>query len=501
MLRQFSTRRIVLFFLIDGVGTVFLLLAVGLLQNALLQNAPWGPIWPGQLVELLDSGAVVSGDDTLPSLVVLAVAFIWPVLFSAFSVYDGRRNESLRKELANVFAAICLGTMALAGLLYFTYRETPRTLIALFFVLDAILLCGSRIALWIYRRWENGSRQTMTQGVLVIGAGKVGRNTVNQVSKYAWADIHLIGFVDDDPNKQGKSVDNLPVLGTLDDLPTLVSKLRVHAAIIALPLHAHERLVQTCQLLQSMNVRVYVIPDLFALSCPSAALDGFSGIPVIDLGARGITGLPRLIKRVFDITVASVGVVVVSPLLLIIAVLVKLDSPGSILYRQDRIGENGCPFKMYKFRSMRANTDPAIHRAHVTRLIRENLKIQDTNKNKNATLKMENDPRITRVGRFIRKTSLDELPQLFNVLHGEMSLVGPRPPLAYEVEMYEDWHKRRLEGIPGITGLWQVKGRNRVCFDEMVRMDLEYIEHQSLWLDLKLLIQTSLAVLSGRGAG
>ncbi len=156
---------------------------------------------------------------------------------------------------------------------------------------------------------------------------------------------------------------------------------------------------------------------------------------------------------------------------------------------------------MYKFRSMRVNSDIGLHREHITRLIRENLSVDDVAENGQNDLKMADDPRITRMGRIIRKTSLDELPQLFNVLRGEMSLVGPRPPIPYEVELYSDWHKRRLEAIPGITGLWQVKGRNRVSFDEMVRMDLEYIGNQSLWTDIQLLLETPLAIIGGRGAG
>ncbi|MEP7359203.1 MAG: sugar transferase, partial [Anaerolineales bacterium] len=145
--------------------------------------------------------------------------------------------------------------------------------------------------------------------------------------------------------------------------------------------------------------------------------------------------------------------------------------------------------------------DAALHREHVTRLIQQNVDPSEMPANGAASLKLAVDPRVTRVGAIIRKTSLDELPQLFNVLRGDMSLVGPRPPIAYEVELYQDWHKRRLAAPPGMTGLWQVRGRNRVSFEEMVRMDLEYIEHQSLWLDLQLLAQTPLAVISGGGAG
>jgi exopolysaccharide biosynthesis polyprenyl glycosylphosphotransferase len=222
---------------------------------------------------------------------------------------------------------------------------------------------------------------------------------------------------------------------------------------------------------------------------------------VISLGLPGLYGWRRITKRAFDVVAAVLGLVVIAPILGLIALAIKLESRGPALYRQQRIGENGAPFTMLKFRSMQANADAGVHQAHVQRLIQQNLRPEQMEPGNGASLKMANDPRVTRVGAFLRKTSLDELPQLFNVLNGEMSLVGPRPPIAYEVALYQDWHMRRLAAPPGMTGLWQVHGRNRVSFDEMVRMDLEYIERQSLLLDLQLLVQTPLAVIHGRGAG
>jgi exopolysaccharide biosynthesis polyprenyl glycosylphosphotransferase len=262
-------------------------------------------------------------------------------------------------------------------------------------------------------------------------------------------------------------------------------------------MHAHSRLIEVCHTLQQAGVHVHVVPDLFILSFPSAALDGFGGIPVLDLGQPGIHGLQRIFKRTFDVLVTSVTMLFIWPIMAAIAVAIKLDSPGPVLYRQTRIGERGQVFSMLKFRSMRVDGDDSIHRAYVKKLIQENTSLS----NGAGTLKMTDDPRITRVGKFIRKTSLDELPQFINVIRGEMSLVGPRPPIPYEVEVYQEWHTRRFEAIPGITGMWQVYGRNRVSFDEMVRMDIDYIERQSLWLDLKLLVQTPLVLLTGRGAG
>jgi exopolysaccharide biosynthesis polyprenyl glycosylphosphotransferase len=416
-------------------------------------------------------------------------------------VYDGRRQQTLKNELLSIFLAICVSTMTLAGALYFTYRETPRVVFMLFLILDVLLLLGSRVLLWERRRSRSWRRTARRRNVIVVGAGPVGQSVVSEFQKHAWADIDIIGYVDDDLQKQDQQFEGVPVLGTLGQVPALKNSHHIQDAVVALPLRAHEQLVEICATLQSLSVRVHVIPDLFALSFPSATLDGFGGIPVIDLGRPGIEGRQRFLKRLFDAVATALALLLIAPLLLAVAILIKLDSPGPVFFRQKRIGESGNRFTMLKFRSMRADADPEVHKAYIQRLIEQNISLDQVNKNGQHSLKMEDDPRITRLGRFIRKTSIDELPQLFNVLRGDMSLVGPRPPLPYEMEMYQEWHKRRLEVPPGITGWWQVKGRNRVSFDEMVRMDIYYIEHNSLWLDLKILFLTPWAVISGKGAG
>ena len=201
----------------------------------------------------------------------------------------------------------------------------------------------------------------------------------------------------------------------------------------------------------------------------------------------------RMIKRAMDVVGGSMALIVLSPMFLAIAVAIKLSSPGPILFRQKRIGQYGVPFTFLKFRSMYAVNDSQIHMEYVTRFIAGNVN--------SGVYKITEDPRVTRVGRFLRKTSLDELPQFLNVLRGEMSMVGPRPPIPYELEAYDIWHGRRLMEVkPGITGLWQVNGRSRLRFDDMVRLDLKYAKAWSLWLDIKILLQTPRAVFSGEGA-
>jgi lipopolysaccharide/colanic/teichoic acid biosynthesis glycosyltransferase len=219
---------------------------------------------------------------------------------------------------------------------------------------------------------------------------------------------------------------------------------------------------------------------------------------------RSSHGWPRMpgnardfAKRTLDVVLAGFAMVVLAIPWLIVCALIRLDSPGPALFRQVRIGKDGQPFTLFKFRTMAEGNDDSVHEEYVSRMIREG---DESLRNSDGALKLEGDARITRMGRVLRKTSLDEVPQLLNVIHGEMSLVGPRPPLAYEVELYEPRHRKRLDAVPGITGLWQVSGRNMTTFEEMVDLDVAYIENRTFWLDLKILAKTVPEILHGKGA-
>ncbi len=241
-------------------------------------------------------------------------------------------------------------------------------------------------------------------------------------------------------------------------------------------------------------------PDRIFDSLATGHQNGADFDPVF-LDHPATPGAADLVKRGIDIVGAATAILLLSPLMLVTTALIAVTSPGPIIYRQVRLGRRGVPFAFYKFRSMRCNTGSEIHREHVTAIIKAGRDGAGQDGANKAWAKLESDPRITPVGKFIRKTSIDELPQLFSVLKGDMSLVGPRPPLPYEAEVYEPWHLRRvLEAKPGITGLWQVGGRGRVSFDDMVRMDLRYIREWSLALDLKILLRTILVVLRRDGA-
>ena len=503
MLRKFSIRRVVVSFLFDWLGTIALfILAAWLRIN--IGNLPQGLVNFYQRLQMpLGWTAPQSFEilDILSISVIVMVALIWPFYFLVFGVYEGKRNATLRHELLNIFLAVTTSMVFLAGLLYFTYRETPRLILPIFYLLDLGIISGSRILIYLYKNGFRKKKRNGHHNIVIVGAGPVGENVALELDKYAWANLQVVGFADDATEKQGERIAGYPVLGTLSDLEQVVANHHIHDAIISLPLRAHDRMLEVATLLQKINVRVFVVPDLFTLSFPNASLDGFGGIPLIDLGQPGLHGYRRFRKRTFDVIVVSIGLFILSPLLLLVSILIKLDSKGPIFFKQHRVGENGKLFTMLKFRSMCANADQNVHKDYVTRLIKENISLEGGCDEGKDSLKMVKDPRITRFGKFIRKTSLDELPQLLNVLVGDMSLVGPRPPLPYEVELYKDWHQKRFEALPGITGVWQVNGRNKVSFDEMVRMDIEYIKHQSFWLDLLILVKTPYVVLKGIGAG
>jgi len=253
----------------------------------------------------------------------------------------------------------------------------------------------------------------------------------------------------------------------------------------------------TAEQMARLEISLHRYPDA---DQPPQRLDQLALYP--DLQSRNAQKrVGHFLKRTLDCLASALLLLLLSPVFLAVALAIKLTSKGPVLFKQKRIGQYGIPFMFLKFRSMYDNSDPRIHREYVSQLISGSKGANGQGKQDPGVYKITADPRVTAVGRFLRKSSLDELPQLWNVLRGEMSLVGPRPPIPYEFERYDTWHRRRVvEAKPGITGLWQVTGRSRTSFDDMVRLDLKYVIHWSIWLDLKILFQTPGAVLSGDGA-
>lgn len=287
-----------------------------------------------------------------------------------------------------------------------------------------------------------------------------------------------------------------PALGTADRLAVLIREHALDEVWVAMPNAERTVLKGLLDVCLAAKISWKIVPDLYAIMVDWLKLDSLGGIPLLGMRRSNITGLNVAIKRAMDLVMVSLLLLVFGLPMAVIAALIRLTSPGPALFRQKRVGQNGRRFVFLKFRSMYPRTRAARHKDFAKAWIHGSAAGVEADGGARI-FKMTRDPRITPVGRFLRKFSLDELPQLFNVLRGDMSLIGPRPPIPYEVDIYRDWHRRRLEVKPGITGLWQVRGRNRLPFDEMVKLDIYYIENWSLLLDLQIIFKTVWVMLFG----
>jgi len=298
---------------------------------------------------------------------------------------------------------------------------------------------------------------------------------------------NIVGFLHD-MNEPPSDFGRFKMLGTLDDLGMVIRSMQIDEVIIALPSNLHQQSIRSVRLCERLGTSFKLVPDLYELSLSRIDMEAIEGIPLIGIKQVSINSMQQIVTRVADIIVALLVLMIGFPIWLCIALAIRLSSSGPILYEHIRIGLNGRPFKVYKFRSMYKNAE--------TRL----ADLMAHNEVPGPLFKIKDDPRVTPVGKFLRHTSFDEIPQLFNVIKGEMSLVGPRPSLPQEVAQYEEWQKGRLAVKPGMTGLWQVRGRSDISFDEGVLMDLYYIENWSLRLYFQTLLRTIPAVLFHRGA-
>ncbi|MFH1021926.1 MAG: sugar transferase [Planctomycetota bacterium] len=334
--------------------------------------------------------------------------------------------------------------------------------------------------------------------ILVLGAGKSGRYLVHQLNKSKRMGYDVVGFLDDHPDLIGKKFEEVPVLGRVEDLGRVADEYGINEVFISISSMSHRRMLDIVALCKHHDLSVRILSDLFDVLTTRVHVETVGNLPLIRLKETPLQGLNLILKRTVDFTGAFLGILILSPLFLFLAAAIKLTSKGPVFYIQRRVGRNGREFDLYKFRSMRMGNDDRSHREYVTRMIRgDDVSVVDGNGRK--VHKMVGDARITPAGRFMRRLSLDEFPQLFNVLKGDMSLVGPRPPIPYEVAAYDQWHRKRLEVLPGITGLWQVNGRNETRFEEMVLLDMYYIENWSFPMDVKILLRTVPAVVRRNG--
>lgn len=403
-------------------------------------------------------------------------------------VYSTSRGRTWLDKSNDLLRGTMTGTAAMM-LIVFIYR--PFFYSRLIFGYAGVFVF---VLLSIGRLLEGAVRERLRRrgiGVrraLIVGAGEIGRTVMRNLIAQPEIGYEIVGFVDDAPEKGHTDMGRLKALGDTANIPTMVAEHAIDEVIITLPWISHRKIMRVIAQCERQNVRVKLVPDMFQISISQVELEVINGIPMLGVREPSIRGWNRAVKRTVDVLVVSLGLVILSPLMALIALAIRLNSQGPVIFKQIRVGRDGEEFLVYKFRTMREDAEDT--KGHLS----------DQNEAQGPIFKIRDDPRCTRVGRFLRRSSLDELPQLYNVLRGEMSLIGPRPPIPDEVKQYKPWQQRRLETSPGITGLWQVSGRSDLTFDEMVLLDLFYIENWSLLLDIKIALRTIPTIMLGTGA-
>ena len=444
----------------------------GLLFAVILAQLTFGPNAPTRYDRFGPSVELLTFVLSLP---------LWLLLARSYHLYDGdeaRTNHSTVDELFGIFTTLTVGTWG-----FFTV--TSLSGVAHPVVLKLVQFWGSAIVLVAIARVvvRGISRRTdaYVQNTLIVGAGDVGQRVAEKLLQHPEYGVNLLGFIDENPRARRGSLEELTILGAIGDLREIVQTLDVERVIIAFSQADHVESLETIRELNGLDVQVDIVPRLFEVLGPRTTIHGAEGIPLLGLAAARLGWSSLLLKRVMDITLASIGLVVLAPLLALIALAIKLDSRGPVLFRQVRIGKDDRPFQILKLRTMTVDADEQKH------------ELEHLNKHSgrdDRMFKIPNDPRITRVGRFLRRFSLDELPQLINVVTGEMSLVGPRPLIPDEDRHVRGWASRRLDLKPGMTGLWQVLGRDDIPFGEMIGLDYRYVTTWSLANDFKLMLRT-----------
>jgi len=433
-------------------------------------------------------GALEPEAVSLPWFVYLLAVVSWGTGLLLAGVYEPERVLRWHHEATRVLWAAVLATGLMAGGAYFIFRDMSRLQFGYFVVLNAFVLLAHRAILRIYYRILGRSRPGWRSRVLILGAGELGIRLAKALLDQSRWGLDLVGFLDDNPQKAGRDLEGAPVFGTLDDLEAAVQTRHVEELWIALPARAHERLNQIVVAAERLPVRIKIAPDYLSMALVRARPEIFGGLPLIGLRDPVIEGAPRLIKRLFDMVIGGLSLLAGAVPMGVIALLIRSDSPGPALFRQKRVGENLRPFDMFKFRTMVPEAEA----------LSQTVAAQQ--EDGSVVHKRKDDPRVTRVGRFLRRYSLDELPQLFNVMKGDMSLVGPRPELPWLVDLYQPWQRKRFAVPQGLTGWWQVNGRSDRPMHMNTEDDLYYVYNYSLWLDILILARTPWVVLLGKGA-
>jgi len=421
--------------------------------------------------------------------VLIVTVVVWWLLLDTQKAYSQVRRVALSRECNIVLRTVFGGTVMLFGLAYVMRMELPpRSALGLFVVINVALLCLNRVFFRFLREFlrEEGA---FSKTILIVGSGEKAQRFLTQLWNHAEWQVDLVGFVELDASKVGEEVMGAKVLGSPNDLAGILHAYAIHEVLFSVPTRQLEECTDMLALCEQEGVNAVILSDFFSGLVAQVDAEILYDQPVLIYRTTKHKEWQLLVKRLFDLVFAGITLLLLSPLLAAVALFIKLQDGGPVLHWQTRVGRWGKDFRFPKFRSMVVDA--------------ERLKTQLLDKNEmlGVAFKMHDDPRVTTLGRFLRKYSLDELPQLWSVLKGDMSIVGPRPQIESETKRFESWHRRKLSVKPGLTCLWQISGRSTISsFDEWVRLDLAYIDNWSLWLDFRILLKTIPVVLSGRGA-
>jgi exopolysaccharide biosynthesis polyprenyl glycosylphosphotransferase len=413
---------------------------------------------------------------------------LWLMTLASRGAYKDFRTQTFFKNLANIVVAGGLTALALSTPIFlFKMVLTSRLFIGIMWVLTIVLLLAGRQLLNLLLDYLHklGYNQV---NLLIVGTGRRARDFIHVVKSHANWGLRIVGLIDDDHGMFGKEIEGYRVLGRIQDIPFIIHRKVIDRVIFVVPRLWLNRIDEAVLACEREGIPTSISMDLYNLRIATVRQTDFSGFPLLDFETFSAKEWQLFIKRAFDIAFSLFLLILLAPLMVLIALTIKLTSAGPVLFNQQRCGFNGRVFTLYKFRSMYVGAEIKKRELH------------KMNEMDGPVFKIKRDPRITPLGRILRRLSLDELPQLLNVLKGDMSFVGPRPPLAIEVELYKLWQRRRLSLRPGLTCIWQVSGRNKIGFEKWMEMDMKYIDNWSLWLDFKILVKTVFVVLFGYGA-
>ncbi|NNE65367.1 MAG: sugar transferase [Pyrinomonadaceae bacterium] len=446
----------------------------------------------------------------LPYAAVLG--FVIPIrvlMFMYQRVYRFSGAYSYVAEFIKVFKAVLTGSLFIIATTFlfrggFAFREFSYS--------RAVFIFDFLIALVVFTLFHLGIRYVQAlfrrRGInlvptLIVGTNQEAKQTIEELEKQPDLGFRVVGVVETRPGTSEfaaleRNGNKIQVVGNLEDLPDLIEPLQIQEVIITDSDIPSELLFETVMKSgRRSRVEFRLAPSVFNFMPQKTNVEQVGVLPMVRLFREPLTDAERFVKRFSDLVISFTSLLILSPLWFVLALAIRVDSKGPILFSQERVGMDGRKFLCLKFRTMHTNADDELHR----KAYEENIRGEAPEESENGAVKVfgkvENDPRVTRFGKYLRRSSLDELPQLLNVVKGDMSIVGPRPPIPYEVDQYKVQQRKRLDMKPGITGLWQVSGRNRIPFEEMVKVDLYYIENWSLWLDLRIILLTLPAMFRG----